>query len=62
MQYQVIIYGIEGDIISSQHFDNELTEVEVIDIIEEDDGVKAEVYLVDGDEYSKHLDTFELIF
>ena len=28
----------------------------------EDKGVKAEVYIVDGDEYSKHLFTYETMF
>lgn len=62
MQYQVLVYGVEGDILSSQHFDNEPSENEVADMISEDKGITAEVYLVDGDEYSKHLYTHELIF
>lgn len=60
MEYQVLVYGIEGDILSSQHYDEEPTQKLVDELISEDDGVKALVYEVDGDFYSKLLTTYEI--
>ena len=41
MEYQVLVYGIEGDILSSQHYDEEPTQKLVDELISEDAGVKA---------------------
>jgi hypothetical protein len=62
MQYQVLVYDVEGAIVSSQHYDQEPTEELMNDLLNEDEAVKGEVYLVEGDEYSKHLFTYELMF
>ena len=62
MEYQVLIYGERGDILSSQHYDNVPGEEVIDELLVEDKGVKAEVYIVDGDEYSKHLFTYETMF
>jgi len=62
MQYQVLIYGERGDILSSQHYDNVPSEKLIDELLVEDEGVKAEIYIVDGDEYSKHLFTYDLMF
>jgi hypothetical protein len=62
MEYQVLIFSEEGDILSSQHYDNVPGEELIDELLVEDKGVKAEVYIVDGDEYSKHLFTYDLMF
>ena len=62
MEYQVLIYDIEGVIVSSQHYEQEPTEELMNDLLIEDEAVKVEVYLVEGDHYSKHLFTYEFIF
>lgn len=59
-EFQILVYGVEGDILSSQHYDYEPTENEVVKLISEDNGVSAEVYEVNGDDYSKHLLTYKL--
>jgi hypothetical protein len=61
MEYQVLVYGFENEILSSQHYNSEPTQSEVIKLINEDDGIIAEVYEVNGDYYSKHLVTYETI-
>ena len=55
MEYQVLVYGIEGDILSSQHFDEEPTEQMLDELLS--DGVRLECYEVEGDDYSKLLFT-----
>ena len=62
MQYQVLVYDEDGAIVSSQHFSQEPTEELMNELIKEDEAVKCEVYLVKGDEFSKHLFTYELMF
>jgi len=61
MEYQVLVYGFENEILSSQHYNSEPNESEVEKLINEDDGIIAEVYEVKGDYYSKHLVTYETI-
>ncbi len=61
MEYQVLVYGFENEILSSQHYNSEPNQSDVIKLINEDDGIIAEVYEVKGDYYSKHLVTYETI-
>ena len=54
-EFQILVFSEDNDILSSQHYDYEPTENEVVKLISEDGGVSAEVYEVRGDDYSKHL-------
>ena len=56
-EFQVIVYGDEGDIISSSHFENEPTNELLDELIS--DGKKLECYEVEGDDYSKLLFTMD---
>ena len=62
MEYQVLIYDVEGAIVSSQHYDKIPSEELINELLVEDDGVKCEVHLVEGDNFSNHLFTYELMF
>jgi hypothetical protein len=54
-EFQVLVYGEENDILSSQHFDEEPTEQMLDELLS--DGVRLECYEVKGDDYSKLLFT-----
>jgi hypothetical protein len=54
-EFQVLVYGEENDILSSQHFDEEPTEQMLDELLS--DGVRLECYEVEGDDYSKLLFT-----
>jgi len=54
-EFQVLVYGEESDILSSQHFDEEPTEQMLDELLS--DGVRLECYEVEGDDYSKLLFT-----
>lgn len=63
MQYQIIISNDKEEVLSSQFFFDELPkDIEIIEMIEEDMGTKAEVVLLENDKFTKHLSTYELIF
>lgn len=59
-EFQILVYGVDNEILSSQHYDYEPTENEVVKLISGDGGISAEIYEVKGDDYSKHLLTYEL--
>jgi hypothetical protein len=54
-EFQVLVYGEENDILSSQHFDEVPTEQMLDELLS--DGVRLECYEVEGDDYSKLLFT-----
>ena len=54
-EFQVLVFGEENDILSSQHFDEEPTEQMLDELLS--DGVRLECYEVEGDDYSKLLFT-----
>ena len=54
-EFQVLVYGEENDILSSQHFDEEPTEQMLDELLS--DGVRLECDEVEGDDYSKLLFT-----
>ena len=56
-QFQVIVYGEDDEIVSSQQFDEEPTDEMLDELLKE--GVKIECYEVEGDEYSKLLFTYD---
>ena len=60
LEYQVLVFGEDDEIVSSQHFDKEPTEQILDELLS--DGVRIECHLVEGDEYSKFLFSYENIF
>ena len=56
-EFQVLVYGEVGEIVSSQHFDEEPNEQILDELLS--DGVRLECYEVEGDDYSKLLFTMD---
>jgi hypothetical protein len=56
-EFQVIVYGEENEIVSSQHYEEEPNEQVLDELLS--DGIKLECYEVDGDDYSKLLFTMD---
>ena len=56
-EFQVLVFGQENDILSSQSYDNEPNE-EILDKLLSE-GIKLQCYEIEGDEYSKLLFTLE---
>jgi hypothetical protein len=53
IEYQVIVFDEEGNIVSSQHYDQEPNEETLNELLSE--GVRLECHEVEGDDYSKFL-------
>jgi hypothetical protein len=56
-EYQVLVFSEDDDIVSSQHFGEEPTNDVLDELLKE--GVRIECYEVEGDDYSKHLFTYD---
>ena len=52
-EFQVLVFGQENDILSSQSYDNEPNEEILDELLSE--GIKLQCYEIEGDEYSKLL-------
>jgi hypothetical protein len=57
VEYQVIVFGEEDEIVSSQHYQEEPNDEILKELLSE--GVRLECYEVEGDDYSKHLFTYD---
>jgi hypothetical protein len=53
VEYQVIVFGEEDEIVSSQHYQEEPNDETLKELLSE--GVRLECYEVEGDDYSKFL-------
>ena len=56
-EFQVLVFGQENDILSSQSYDNEPNEEILDELLSE--GIKLQCYEIEGDEDSKLLFTLE---
>ena len=56
-EFQVLVFGQENDILSSQSYDNEPNEEILDELLSE--GIKLQCYEIEGDEYYKLLFTLE---
>ena len=43
-EFQILVFSEDNDILSSQHYDYEPTENELVKLISEDGGISAEFY------------------
>ncbi len=55
-QYQILVYNKEGDIVSSQHYDNDLSDSELIELLGDNHEIRC--YLFVGNHERKLLYTF----
>jgi hypothetical protein len=56
-EFQVLVFGEENDILSSQSYDTEPNEEILDELLSE--GTKLQCYEIEGDEYSKLLFTLK---
>ena len=55
-QYQILVYNKEGDIVSSQHYDNDPSDSELMELL--GDNQEIHCYLLIGNHEGKLLYTF----